>query len=203
MSLQANDILKVVVALAFPDSVVAQNIFWVLFEADGTSTDEDDVLDDLETWTEAIYDELVGLMSVDAQMDQMTVYVYDAVEDDFDEVGDRTVSGVGVAADEYLPLGVAAVSNAGTVDPDVKGRKFWGGLTEASNDDGGIASAAAGNFSLAVTEWITSFTGSATGSGFVPGVYSLTKSSFKAFEGGGETNLVYGYQRRRKPGVGI
>lgn len=202
-NLAANDILKVVVALAYPDSVVAQNIFWILFDGDGTSLDVDDVLDDLETWVEAMYAIILSAESTQVSLDDMTAYVYDASEDDFDEVGSRTVTGVGTSAVEYLPQGIAVVQNGNTVDADVQGRKFWGGLTEATQDDGGLAAGQLANFAALGLEWVSPFIGADTGSGFTPGVYSLTKSAFKNFSGVVATNLTMGYQRRRKPGVGI
>ena len=203
MALAANDILKVVVSLAFPDSVVAQNIFWTLFEADGSSVDDDDVLDDLETYVEAIYANILGALSDLVSLDDMKVYVYDSVGADFDEVGDRTVTGVGTLATHMLPHGVAAVSNIGTTDPDVQGRKFWGGLGEDASEDGYVSAPSAAAFALCVGDWMTPFTGANTGSGFIPGVWSVVNTLFYASNAEGSTNLLLGYQRRRKPGVGI
>ena len=203
MALSTNDILRVVVSLVLPDSVVAQNIFWVLFDNDGTSTDEDDVLDDLEDWIEGIYDNTKGSVSTAVSLDDMKVYVYDSVDDDFDEVGDRTVTTVGTSGTELLPHGVAVVTNIGTTNPDVQGRKYWAGFTEGLNDDGYIVSTAVASFALQAGDVITPFTGAATGSTFTPGVYSITRSAFFASNGEAGTNLLLGYQRRRKPGVGI
>lgn len=202
MALSANDILKVVVSLAFPDSVVAQNIFWTLFENTGGSADEEDVLDDIETWIEAIYDEIAAVMGADVTIDDAKVYVYDAGDDDFDEVGDRSLTVPFLQNDDFQPHGIAAVSNANTTNPDVQGRKYWGGFTEPSNLDGYLSGGIIAAMSLCVGVWIDPFVGVETGSDFVPGVYSLTKSTFYPFNLDASTNLLWGYQRRRKPGVG-
>lgn len=203
MALSANDIIKVVVSILLPDSVVAQNVFWVLFEADGGSVDDDDVLDDLETWIEDIYDQLDTTMGSGVALDDLKAYVYDAVEDDFDEIGDELLTDIFAAGGDLLPHGVAAVSNAGTTNPDVQGRKYWCGLVEGVQIDGYLSGAGITDIAVASGKWITPFTGATTGSGFIPGVYSLTKATFYNFEGGASNNLLLGYQRRRKPGVGI
>ncbi len=203
MALEANDILKIVVSLAFPDTVVAQNVFWALYEADGGSDDEDDVLDDIEDYVEAMYELISVQMSQDVTTDDVKVYVYDPVGDDFDEVGERAMAVTFDQSGEFMPHGIAAVSNANTVNPDVQGRKYWGGWTEPSNLDGYLSGAIITQMALLVGEWITSFTGSATGSGFVPGVWSPTHTTFYPFNLDASTNLLWGYQRRRKPGVGI
>jgi hypothetical protein len=203
MALQANDILKVVVSILLPDSVVAQNIFWVLFEADGGSVDDDDVLDDLEDWIELMYEHFLSSVGVDVVLDDLKAYVYDSGDDDFDEVGDRTLEDSFVAAGDLLPHGVAAVSNADTINPDVTGRKFWCGFVEGVNEDGYLVGDGIIDVAFATGIWVAPFDGTATGSGFVPGVYSLTKSIFYPFNLNVANNILLGYQRRRKPGVGI
>ena len=203
MALQANDILKVVLSIAMPDSVIAQNIFWVLFEADGGSVDTVDVLDDLETWVEDIYTNLLNAIADNNSLEDIKVYVYDSVDDDFDEVGIEPVAVTFTDTAQYLAHGLAAYMTARTVDPDVYGRKFIPGMTEAVNDDGYIASGYAGNLANWSIDWTDPFTGAATGSGFIPGVYSFTRSNFYAFTGASTVSLLWGYQRRRKPGVGI
>ena len=203
MAISGGTILKVVVSLAFPSSVVAQNVFWTLYTASGSDHSDNAVLNDLETWVEAIYAELLDLMHTNVSLDNMKVYQYDVSEDDFDEVGEEALVGVGTDAADYLPLGVAAVTNANTEDPDVQGRKFWGGFTEQENVSGGLTAAALVAVAAAVVEWVTPFTGASTGSGFNVGVWSPTKGTFNDFTGASFINADFGYQRRRKPGVGI
>jgi hypothetical protein len=95
------------------------------------------------------------------------------------------------------------VTNIGTTDPDVQGRKYWPGLGEAGADDGYLSAGSAVAFGLAAGEMITPFVGSETGSGFIPGVFSTVNVEFYPSNGEAGTNLLLGYQRRRKPGVGI
>lgn len=203
MALSTNDILKVVVSMALPDSVVAQQVFWLLFENTGGSADEDDVIDDIEDYVEGMYGRILGTWSDLVSLDEMKVYVYDSTDDDFDEVGGSVITGVGTQATELQAHGLAIVSNALTTDPDVYGRKFWPGICEGFVADGYLASPGIAPYALATGDWITNFTGATSGSDFQPGVYSLTKTAFFAFGDDVTTNLLLGYQRRRKPGVGI
>lgn len=203
MALATDTILKVVVSMVLPESVVAQNIFWALFENTGSSADEDDVMDDLEDWIEGIYDNLLIKLDTEFSLDDIAVYRYDSGEDDFDEVGQASVTGVGLVNLDLLPHGAALVTNANTENSDVQGRKFWTGFTEGANNNGQVDSAIVANIVLAVSDWVSTFVGAATGSDFTPGVYSLTRKAFYPFNGDSTINLVWGYQRRRKPGVGI
>lgn len=202
MALSTNDILKIVLSIALPDSVVAQNIFWALFENTGGSADEDDIVSDMEDWVEAIYAEIVDVLSDLVGLSEVKVYVYDSGEGDFDEVGSAFPVGDGTQATELQAHGLAVVTNAKTTNPDVYGRKYWPGICEGFVADGYLVAGGADDFALAVGEWITPFTGAATGSDFTPGVYSLTDSTFYPFGDEATTNLLLGYQRRRKPGVG-
>jgi hypothetical protein len=157
----------------------------------------------MEDYIEAMYDLIKVQMSDVVTTDDVKVYVYDAPGADFDEVGDRSVEVAFEQSGEFMPHGIAAVTNANTTNPDVQGRKYWGGWTEPSNLDGYLSGAIITQMALLAGEWITPFTGAATGSGFVPGVWSPTHTTFYPFNSDAATNLLWGYQRRRKPGVGI
>ncbi len=203
MALSANDILKVVLSVAMPDSVIAQNVFWVLFEADGGSVDVVDVLEDMATWVEDIYTNMLNGIANNNVMEDVKVYVYDPSDDDFDEVGIEPATVTFTDVSQYLAHGISAYITARTTDPDVYGRKFLMGLTEDVNDDGYIASGYVANLANWSIDWTDPFVGASTGSGFVPGVYSFTRNAFFPFTGASSVSLLWGYQRRRKPGVGI
>jgi hypothetical protein len=203
MALSTNDILRIVVSLAFPDSVIAQNIFYVLFENDGTSADDQDVLDDLEDYIEACYGDLQGAMSSQTDISDGKVYVYDSSGGDFDEVGTILPAFTASGNADMSPHGVAALVHGYTTDPDVIARKYYGGIQDTSVTDSDISAGVLTNLLLAAADWVTPFTGSATGSGFVPGVWSPTQTAFFAFNDNIVVNGQVAYQRRRKPGVGI
>ena len=203
MAIATDAVLKAVVSMALPNSVVAQNVFWCTFDNDGTSADEEDVTDDLETWLEGVYANLLAQLSTGWSLTQLDAYVRDAVEDDFDEIGTSFLTGVGTDASQLLPHGAAALTRIQTVNPDVQGKKFWAGMTEGQNGTGNLTAAVITALGLANADWATAFTGAQTGSGFTPGVWSIAKTAFFAFANEQIINTFWGYQRRRKPGVGI
>lgn len=203
MSISSGTILKVVVSLLMPDSVIAQNIFYTVVTDLITSDDEGDVVSDIQDWVEAMYAPLNNYIVLGVEASDFKVYEYDPIDDDWDEVGaDTWVDGFANASD-MIPHGVAAISHAKTIDPDVQGTKFIPGFgdtvfIESDLSAGGVT--AMGNFN---DVWVTPFGGTATGGDFVPGIWSTVGVVFKLFNGNWVVNGVAGYQRRRKPGVGI
>lgn len=203
MTVPTNAILRIVGSLVLPDNVIAQNVFYALFDNDGGSNDEDDVVDDLADWLDDIYTEIDSQMDTEITPSLVQVYVYDSVDDDWDEVGTGALSFTPASAQEMLPHGVAAVLHARTVDPDVLATKYFAGFTEPMQDASSWGSGTTAAVLLAGLQWVTEHVGSATGSSFQPGVWSVAQTAFKAFSGTIVLNGDAGYQRRRKPGVGI
>ena len=198
-----NGILRVVLSLLLPDNAIAQNVFYTLFENDGTSADDQDVLDDLVDWMEAFYTEIDGSVNEDVSVTGLKAYLYDTVGEDWDEVGVGFPSVTNVGASDPLPNGIAALMHAPTVDPDVTGAKYIAGFGETSALDNDWTAALLTVLAAAATEWTDPFTGATSGSGFIPGVWSVTNSAFYAFTTASSINVQVAYQRRRKPGVGI
>lgn len=203
MAVPDGTILRVVASLLFPESVIAQNIFYAVFADTGGSDDDDDVISDLADWIEAIYDELAAEIQLDVQLTDIKVYFYDAGDDDWDELGADVLSDSFTGADEMLPHGVAAIQHAKTTNPDVQASKYWGGLDEGAQNKSILSANTITALTAAGLEWVTAFVGAATGADFGPGVWSPTKVNFFLFNGVYVTNGYMGYQRRRKPGVGI
>lgn len=133
----------------------------------------------------------------------MRAYVYDPVDDDYDEVGSEALTFTPVNATHALPHGVAGLVNCKTTDPDVNGKKYFGGLAEDQHDDGVWSSAFLTLLTAAAAEWVTPFVGAVTGADFTPGVWSPTRSIFYAMSGTVILPAIAAYQRRRKQGVGI
>lgn len=107
--------------------------------------------------------------------------------------------GGGGGTGEKLPEGNAAVINFPTVVPRTQGRKFLGPLVENANSDGLIGS----GFLLSLINYAADFLAVWTVSTieFTPGIMSkhaLELVPFTSFV----IPTVFGYQRRRKPGVG-
>lgn len=203
MGISEGTILRVVLTLLFSDSSVMQNVFNAVLTAAGGSDDEQDVADDMADWMDDIFTNLIPKMWDGITASDVTVYEYDSVDDDWDEVGSGTPTFVPAAADNLLPRGAAAVVNANSIDPDVQGRKYFGGFTEIQYSELGWGGAVITVLVAAAADWITTFVGAATGADFQPVVWSPTGKVAKAFSGVVTVPIFAGYQRRRKEGVGI
>jgi hypothetical protein len=202
MAITNGTVLRVVASLLFPDDVIAQNVFHMV-ATDLVDGDEDTVTLDMQRYLNSIYAELDDAMSQDMSGDEIKVYEYDSSGEDFDEVGTGALTLSGASANDPVPHGVALVQNLYTTDPDVQGRKFWAGiaistLTDQEFDASVLADAVAGAAILIVT-----YTDGTSSNEYQPGVWSPTHANFYPYNGVVATNSVPGYQRRRKPGVGI
>jgi len=203
MAIADGTVLRIVASLLFPDSVIAQNIFYTVFTDNGSSNDTDDVLDDLVDYVEDIYTDLLNEVAEEVDLGEMKVYEYDSVDDDWDEVGTRTPSVAFNQTADGLPNGAAALIHARSTDPDVSGHKYFGGFGNGKAVDNDWTSGCLTQLVQCGSTWVTNFVGTATGGDFFPGVWSPTRTNFYAFNGTFIVNGVVAYQRRRKPGVGI
>lgn len=203
MPVDAGTILRVVAELIVPQTTVMQNVFYCKFNDTGPSNENQDVVDDARDWCDAIYGELTAQMKSTIDSGEVKVYQWDTVGLDWDELGSAFLTVDFTNVDDMLPHGVAAIITGRTFNPDVSGRKFFGGFCEDQQNVSLIGAAAAIALGLAGVEWLTSFTGVATGSTFHTGVWSVAQSAFRQFVDILIVNAVMGYQRRRKPGVGI
>lgn len=203
MSVEAGAILRCVAELIMPGSTVAQNVYYATFNDTGGSNADQDVVDDVGAWLNSLYNELRHEMTSATTAGQVKVYIWDDVGLDWDELGSFTMTFVNDGAGEMLPHGVAAVITARTFDPDVNGRKFFAAFSEASQSESSLVGSALLALLEAAEIWVTTFTGTATGSTFYPGVWSVVGLIFRRMVDHYIINGTMGYQRRRKPGVGI
>lgn len=203
MSIAANTVLRVVAEMLMPGTNIAQNVYYFKFLDDGSSNADQDVVDDCRDRCNAIMVAMSEAIADVVILGEVKVYQWDTVGLDWDEVGSNSMSGVMVNTAQMLPHGVAPVVTGRTVDPDVNGRKFWPGFAESMTDASTLNSTALTELLLAGAVWIVAFTGANTGSGFDSGVWSVTQVAFKKFVDNLIVNGIVGYQRRRKPGVGI
>lgn len=198
-----NTVLRIVVSILLPDNVLAQNIFYTLFRDTGASADADDVVSDIVDYVETMYDEVASQINALAASAGIHVYNYDAGDDDWDEVGSTTWVDTFAGGGDMLPHGAAAVLHAKTTDPDVQATKFLPGLQEVQSAGSDLIAGAITAYTAFVVDWIQDDVGTATGGDFEMGVWSPKNSAFFHFNNIGIVNHIIGYQRRRKPGVGI
>lgn len=203
MAITEGTILRVAASLLFPDSVIMQNVFHLVLTQVVGDNDAEDVLEDLVEYIEAVYAELATIIDGNINPSQVQVYEYDSIDDDFDEVGSDVWTFTNTASGDQMPHGVAAVTIFQTTDPDVQGRKFWGGALASFSNEGYWDSAVVTAMGLAAAEIVSQFTATVTSNVYTPGVWSPTETNFFAYSGSYMVSGTPGYQRRRKPGVGI
>jgi hypothetical protein len=89
-----------------------------------------------------------------------------------------------------------------TSDTEITGRKFIPGFAESGIEDNNWGSGTLVSLALYAVEWASTWV-DPNDVTLVIGVYSNTKNTFAASNGVEVVNGIAGYQRRRKPGVGI
>lgn len=203
MSLTIGDILKVVAVLQWTDGDIAQNVFTSVITGSGGPFDESDVVDDMLDWVEAMYLNIVDRVSDELDGSEVRVYVYDSVDEDYDEVGSAVWTFNPTDVNSQSPRGVAGLLNCKTSDPDVNGKKYLPGSTEAGVDEGLWSTAELVDYAAFAVDWVTGFVGATSGASFFPGVWSPTNLAYYSMSGTVIIPTIPAYQRRRKQGVGI
>lgn len=203
MSLSSGDILKLVVTMVFDDGNIAQNVFGMLLAGAGGPWDEADILSDVEDYIDDAYSNITSIITNELNGTDIDIYVWDPVDSDFDLVANTPWSWNPSDALQELPRGVAALINAGTVDPDVRGKKYIPGLTEGSNTGNGWSATALSALAQFGSDWVNPGVGAASGATLTPGVWSPTQELFFQMQITFNAPTIPSYQRRRKPGVGI
>jgi hypothetical protein len=202
MTISEGTIIRIVASMLLPDSVIAQNVFYAVLTGGSGPWDEGDIVSDAIDYMDLIYSVWATFGSDQATVDEIQVYEYDPIDDDWDEVGSGVLGQVGGVAEDMLPHGVAGYTQARSSDPDVNASKYWAAATEAAQVDGAwIAGHVTGLGTLA-DAWVDGDVGAASGANLIAGVWSPTETNFFFFNGNITVNATPAYQRRRKPGVG-
>lgn len=203
MSITDGTILRVVASLLWTDGNINQNVFNCVITGGGSPWDEADVIADALDWLENMYANLTGSMSEFIDGNSVTVYEYDAIDDDWDEVGSDAWVFDPTGVSEQLPRGVAGLVRLWTSDADVQGKKYIPGLVEGNLNDGLFSASLITNFLAFAADWYNPFVGATSGATFTPGIWSVAGTVFKAAIDHIATSTVPAYQRRRKRTVGI
>jgi hypothetical protein len=203
MALDIGTILRVVAIMQWLDGTIVENVYNATIAAGTTPIDPDDVVDDAADWVADMMANLTARMSDNLDGVEVKVYEYDAVDDDWDEVGGKTWTWNPTGVSEPLPYGIAALVNGRTTDPDLSGKKYLPGVTENDNDDGQLSSALLTALALYFIDWYTYFSGAAADLEYQPVVWSPTRTLAYPMSGEGTIPANPAYQRRRKVGVGI
>lgn len=203
MSVTDGTILRIVASMLWTDGNVNQNVFNAVVTGGGAPWDEADIIDDAVAWLDDMYANLTTHVVDTLDGNEVIVYEYDPVDDDWDEVASESWSWNPSNAQEPLPRGVAGLVRLWTTDPDVQGKKYVPGTSESSLTDGlynaGFLTALLGF----AADWYLPFTGSVSGATWTPGIWSVVATVFKAGIDHIAASAIPAYQRRRKRNVGI
>lgn len=203
MSIPVGTILKVVTIMSWLDGDIIQNVFNATIGGAAGPYDEADIVADAVAWADVMYAAFTTFVSDELDGAEIRVYEYDPVDADWDEVGSDAWTWNPSGAGEQLPRGVSLLINAKTTDPDVNGKKYVGGLTEPSSEDGLWHSSVLVPAVDFAADWVTPFTGATSTAPWVPVIWSPTKGTPWVLSGAVLIPTIPAYQRRRKQGVGI
>ncbi len=203
MDISAGDILRIVAVLSYLDGDIIMNVFNALIGSGGGPFDPQDIVDDAVDWMDAVYLNVVADMSNNVNGSEIRVYVYDAAEDDWDEVGIDPFTFDPTQIADNTAKGVAGLINAKTTNADVSGKKYLGAVTEDATADGVLNAPYIAALAAFGADWLTDFTGAVSGAAWEPGVWSPTRLEILPFSGTIIIPSEPAYQRRRKSGVGI
>lgn len=200
MTISDNADIKAVQEINMPDGVVAVNVFY--FKADFDSTQQDDdVIGEIESWIETLYTTIIDAVSDLVTLGELTIYVYNATLNQWDNHGTGSPSVTFAEVSEMLPHGVSALVRHYSVEPRTIGRKYLPGFAEGEADDGVwgavtltalAAFGAAWGVSIEIDELNILWPGVWTTKALV--VYKLSPSYVVLADPA--------YQRRRRPGSG-
>jgi hypothetical protein len=196
-------VLRVVASFLWSDGNVNQNVFACVPTGGSPPYDGSDIADDMEDWLDDMYLDLTAGVSDEIAGNSVTIYEWDPVDEDWDEVFSQSWGWSPSNVGEQLPRGVAGLVNMWTTDPDVQGKKYLPGWTEGNITDGLFNAGVLVDMLTFALAWYLPFVGAASGATFTPGVWSVVGLVFKAAVDHYATSAIPAYQRRRKRNVGI
>jgi hypothetical protein len=202
MSISSGDILRIAVSMLFTDGNLAMNVFNAVVSGGGGPWDPLDIVADAIEWMDDVYGTMTTAVTNTLDGSFITVYVWDPVDEDWDEVGADSFTWNPTGATDSLPRGVAALINAKSTDADVNGKKYIAGMVESAATDGQWTGPTITTLAAWAVEWIVAFVGGTTGADWQPGIWSPHNLVFEAMSGTYTIPIECAYQRRRKRGVG-
>ncbi len=203
MSISDGEILRVVASMLWGDGNINQNVFNCTVTGGVPPYDDDDIVDDMEDWLDAMYLNIVNSVSNNLDGNELAVYKYDSIDDDWDEVGSQAWGWLPTGSGDYLPRAVAGLVRLWTTDPDVQGKKYIPGMLESTLDSGLWSAGLITNLLAFGADWYAPSVGAASGATITPGIWSVAGTVFKLAVDHYATSTIPAYQRRRKRNIGI
>lgn len=200
MTIEAGDILKIVLEYVYPGAGTALNIFHYVFA--GGDQEDDDILQAVEDfftndWGVSWQDLAAG----DTEMDFFTVQTVDSAGLVIRDVGSRLLNISGGLMGTVSPAANSSYMQANTSSPQVRGSKYVPGLAEDATAAGILEATAVVALTQMLADYVSQINLS-PGDNLFPGVISTRLAGFTIFAGNGLINSIPAYQRRRKIGVG-
>lgn len=203
MSITDGEILRIVASMVYGDGNINQNVFNAVTTGGSAPWDESDIIDDAADWLDAMYANIANQVVTNLAGNEIIVYKYDSIDDDWDEVGSQAWVFDFTGAGDELPRPVAALVRLWTTDPDVQGKKYLPAHTEAVLENGLWTAGAVTNQLLFAADWYAAFVGAASGATFTPGIWSVAQTVFKLAVDHFAATTIPAYQRRRKRNIGV
>lgn len=201
MAVSPGDFLRVTVSSLLPNAVIAQNVFYTQVQSLGGG-DDATVLTDIQAWIESIYTQLAPIIS-DAVTQVLIDVAIQVLLGGITPVGAVSLSLTGSAGADMASHGVAGQVNMNLSGGGRPSIKFFPGVNEAGIEDGEFLSFDLLTMLNAGTAVVLGANAAGAQGSYLPGIITGDTSAFKSFTGNITAKVFPGYQRRRKPGVGI
>ena len=202
MALGVGDIVRTTMNFQLTNGVQYQNVFHHIFDGIGGISDAA-VVADIQTWAEAMYDELVAMVRVNTQEKLCFVDQVEWVVDEWvivANIGVFTPLFVPVGAGNQLPNQVSPFIVFKTARPKSVGRKFMFPALEPNQEDGIIDAPAIAALVAFATDALADINLDVVND-LHPGIIRTGVNDFLTFTVAVVTDLL-GTQRRRRPGYG-
>ncbi len=201
MTVTTGDIVRATVNLILPGPNIAQNVYHYLAGA-GVAESETNVINTLSFLINSTYVNIDSLLANTITPGEIAFAVSNDNGATYSDIGTGAFTTFAPSSvNDMLPHGAAAVCRFAGVGTGRQGRKFISGITEAHQDESTLTAGAVTGlvfFALAVTSNAT-----VAGGQLLAGWQRSNPLGFIQYSGSVFVNTVMGYQRRRKPGVGI
>lgn len=209
MAVNNGDLIKVVQTIGCPSNVIAQNVYyWLMSDPAPDNPSNAQVVAAVDTRLDDMYSQLDAEMSDRYEATTFTVERIDWSVDHWETLenigtGDIAVQGEDVGG-VGMPHGNAAVVTCTTSRPQTRARKFLPGFNETLVDDSELGAAILAVLATYASSWLSAqvVVGAAE---LIPAVASQSGPTAGTIMmlATAVVNSIVGYQRRRKPGVGI
>lgn len=201
MTVLAGNIVRATVNLITASSSIAQNVYF--YEAGAGVNDTDlNVITAIRSKLGFAYAEIAGKTSNEWSLGDVDVSVSTDSGATFFDIGSLAMTnGQPAALQDAMPSGIAAVVRFGGLGTGREGRKFLGGLGVDFVDDDDLDAALVTDlisYALVANDNVV-----VAGGSLLYGWLRRSPLSFILHDGSITVNTIAGYQRRRKPGVGI